>query len=301
MPDLTLDPHASEKHTQILKDLAQQRRSRLRTRVSVQSGLRGHLVEAEAYYHKRKANRHKNRNQDTPNNAQGKSKRWMTYETIDDGFLIEKQDELDGLFDMATPVNRNMVSGLNRDVDEVIIEAAFGSALSGQKGTTSSPWPADQVVPKGEGGPDTGMNVAKLRAAKKLFIKNQVVGEEEGFPELYMTLSAENHDSLLADIQATSKDFNSAPVLENGYIMHFMGFMFVLHEGTPHDTATNTRSELAWHKDGITLGEWQGIQSKLAERPDKSFNVQLYVSTRVGAVRNQDTHVAKVETHELAA
>lgn len=295
MPDLVLDPHASQSHTTIVKHLAQQKRSRLLSAVTFGT-YRGYQAEAVNHYGPRKSRRTNERNGDTPLSDQSKSRRWVSPELIEDGDLIERQDELDAIFDFANNINKAMVMGNRREVDLQIIEAFFADAQTGQKGTETTAFSASQVVAKSVGGANTSLNVAKLRAVRKLLGKAEVVDtEDEKETDLFGLITADEHDALLGDIQATSKDFNSQPVLENGRILRFMGFTFIHSEQL--GVTSNTRDCPFWHKDGMHYGEWEAIHSSLDRRPDKKNNVQIYVRSRGGATRLEEKRVVKCQTH----
>lgn len=294
---LELDPHASQLHTNLVQQLSQQRRSRLMKAVT-HGSYRGEKVEVVNQYGKRQAQRSNERNGDTPNIKGPKKRRWVSPTKIHDGELIDQQDELDAMFDFGNPTTEAMVSAIHRDMDKLIIEAFFAPAITGQKGTSTTNFPSSNVVLKTVGGNDTPLNVAKLRAAKKILMANEAIGDDDDVPEdmLWMTMSAEDHDGLLGDYQAVSKDFNSAPVLENGKIRHFLGFNFIHTEQT--SVTSNTRDNAAWVKDGMHFGTWAPLRSHVAPRPDKQFNIQFYPWTRVGATRTEEEKVIKVQTHQ---
>lgn len=295
MPGLTLDAHASQSHTQIVQHLSQQMRSRLMQAVSTAT-YRGEKAEVVNQFDEMTAVETNERNPDTPNLDVEKKRRWVTYSRVHWGHLIDKQDVLDSLFNPVSPINQGAIAAMHRKIDDKIIAAALGPAITGQAGTATTNFDtSNQNVAKSIGGNDTSLNVAKLRAAMKILMANEVVAGDMDAGEIYMAISAEEHDSLLGDIQATSKDFNSAPVLEQGRIMRFMGFNFIHSERLP--VASNTRNCIAFAKSGLHLGVWGGITSKITERNDKSHSMQVYVEEFCGATRTEEKKVVRVQCH----
>ena len=96
---------------------------------------------------------------------------------------------------------------------------------TGENGTDNTVFDTNMevAVNKGAGGA-TGMNIAKLREAKKLLMENEV---DIDMDTLWCLLTAKQHDDLLSETQAISLDYNTKPVLVDGKISQFMGFNFI--------------------------------------------------------------------------
>ena len=128
------------------------------------------------------------------------------------------------------------------------ITSFFGDARTGENGATATAFDgAGQTVAVDEGATSaTGLNVAKLRAAKKILMANEVDIDHD---PLYVALTAEQHDDMMNEIQAVSLDFNTKPVLVDGRITSFMGFNFIHSERLEADSNTYRRCP-AWAKSG---------------------------------------------------
>ena len=72
-------------------------------------------------------------------------------------------------------------------------------------------------------------NVAKLRAAKRLLMAAGVDLDSE---QVFMAITASDHDALLNETQVVSLDFNTRPTLVDGRVTAFMGINFVPVEFT---------------------------------------------------------------------
>lgn len=77
-------------------------------------------------------------------------------------------------------------------------------------------------IPTSTGGADSGLNVAKLRMMSRM-LGNNAVDEEE--MKTYVG-SYFGRESLLAEEEATSSDYNTIKALVNGQIDTFVGFSF---------------------------------------------------------------------------
>lgn len=240
------------------------------------------------------------RHSDTPLISTPHDKRWVhpfDYEWAD---LIDDQDKLRTLVEFSSPYAQNGAMALGRAKDIEIVQAFFASAKTGENGSTDTAFPSGQSVSVSTGGTTSNINVAKLQEAKKLLIAASNNMDET----CYCALTAAAHDALLKEIQIVSRDYNSAPVLENGFVKRFMGFEFIvlgqlpdgsemLQTGTD-DAAGTSRAIPVWCKSGMHLGQWGGITTKITERADKSHSTQVYVKGTFGATRTQEKKVVRI-------
>ena len=51
---------------------------------------------------------------------------------------------------------------------------------------------------------------------------------------------------------------------------------------------------MAWAKSGVGLSVGQNIETKISERPDKNYSMQVYAQMSLGATRIQDNHVVEI-------
>jgi hypothetical protein len=93
----------------------------------------------------------------------------------------------------------------------------------------------------------------------KTFLQNNVDLDRE---QITGALNAKAHDSLLGEIQVTSMDYQTKPVLEEGRIRRFMGINFVLTEEVTNICIRHRRSRR--HLDGHSvLGEQRHASRRL--------------------------------------
>ena len=152
-------------------------------------------------------------------------------------------------FDEVNELAFTISSALGRRLDQIIIDSAINAgSYAGTVGTDI-------------GGVGTGMNMAKLRKAKRYL-------DDQGVPMdgRVMLISAAGLESLLGETPVTSSDYNSVKALVNGEIDSFVGFKFETIEtrtegGLP--IAGAVRDGFAFHKDAIGLAIGMDISTKI--------------------------------------
>lgn len=231
------------------------------------------------------------RHTDTPVLNTPHDARWVFPVDYEWGDLIGKTDDYKTLASFEGPYASVAAAALNRAKDREIVDAAFSEVTkTGENGSTTTAWSTFVAANPGHliaaGG--TGMTVAKLRAARKALRQAHV---PRGV-ELFVALSAEQEDDLLAETQVISLDYNSKPVLVDGEIASFMGFNFIQSEEL--EASGSNRRNIAWAKPGLHLGMFDSVQGRISERDDKSFDVQVYASGAFGATRTQEKMIVEI-------
>lgn len=241
------------------------------------------------------------RHADTPLISTPADARWVFPNDYEWADLIDDQDKLRMLIDPQSAYVMNAVNSMRRAQDDEILQAFFATSATGENGTTSVAFPAGQIVGVNVGGVNSNLNVAKLRAAKRLFMS---AGVDLEFERLFAAISAADHDGLLNEIQVTSLDYNNKPTLVEGKVTSFMGFNFVpveFTDATAYDAAATlvsggNRLMPVWATGAIHLGMWNDITTRVSVRDDKRYATQVYAKTTVGATRTQEKKVVQIVT-----
>jgi len=276
--------------------LLQQRGSRFRGAVTEDSYV-GKAAKAVEQIGQVNAQKRTTRHSDMPLISTPHDARWVfptDYEWAD---LIDSQDKLRMLIDPTSPYVQNGGFALGRGLDDEILSAFFGTSKTGENGTTSTVFPASQLIAVTVGAAAaTGLNIAKLRAAKKKLLAAEV---DVDFEPLFCAISAEQHDDLLAETEATSLDYNTRPTLVDGRITAFMGFNFIDSEKLGVDSSGYRRNPV-WAKSGMHLGIWNDITARVDPRTDKSgVPMQPYVMGTFGATRIEEKKVVEILSSEV--
>ena len=294
--------------------LSQQMGSRL------QANVRNETQRAESAFWDRigsvAAVKRTGRHQDTPQLDTPHSRRRITLEDYLYADLIDNPDKYRSLNDPANDYVKAAVMAMGRSKDDEIIAAALGNAFGGQKGGTAVALPNAQKLAASDGATVAGvnLNVRTLRKIKKKFDENEV----DPSIKRYILVSASQIESLLAEQEITSSDFNTIRALVAGEINEFMGLTFLRIERLPQASAATTfdladhsvgagggslpavtsRRCIAWAEDGLMLATAQEVRARLEERADKAYSMQVFVEMGIGATRLEEEKVIEVIVNE---
>lgn len=292
--------------------LLQQKGGRIRACVEVEK-FKGNAASAVEQFGAVTPAKNLARHSQTPIISTPQAKRWIFPQDYDWADLIDKEDRLRMLIDPEGPYTQNARNAMARAEDEEFGTSIFNNNMTGQNGNVSTPFAAGQIVAVniGTSAATAGMNIAKLRAAKKLLL---AAGVDVDADELFCAITSIDHDNLLNEAQAISLDYNDKPVLVDGRIKAFMGFNFVQFEfidttsypqsGAQSTTASNSNSTLvnssgyrlvpAWSKKYVKLGMWNEVEASVDKRPDLRNSVQVYVTGTYGVTRLQEKGVVQM-------
>jgi hypothetical protein len=183
-------------------------------------------------------------------------------------------------FDERNELVKVVANAIGRRQDQLILDALAASSTS-------------LVVDEDEGGTDTGLNVAKLRAAKKALDKNNVPMDNR-----HIIIHANSLASLLGETAVTSTDFNTVRALVSGEVNTFLGFTFHTigdraEGGLP--VATSERKLWAFHRDAIGYAEGIAPRTEINYVPEKtSWLVNALFSA--GAIAIDAEGIVEIQT-----
>jgi len=186
-------------------------------------------------------------------------------------------------FDERNELVKVVANAIGRRQDQLILNALAASSTSA-------------IVTEDEGGTDTGLNVAKLRAAKKFMDKNNVPMEGRN-----MVIHANSLASLLSETAVTSADFNTVRALVSGELNTFLGFTFHTigdrdEGGLP--VASSERKLWAFHRDAIGYAEGIAPRTEINYIPEKtSWLVNAVFSA--GAIAIDAEGIVEIQTTDV--
>ena len=237
------------------------------------------------------------RSRDTRISDQAMAKRWIRPQQYDCAKLVDEWDEqlLGEVVLPTSPIIQSHAAAYGRTCDTIIIGALGGTAFTGATGTTQTVLPSTQKVAVNyvETGTaaNSGLTIAKLRAAKFLFDSNDVDEEEERI----IVVSAKQLQDLLRTIEVTSQDYNSVRALVDGSLNTFMGFKFRRTQLLPK--TSTVRSVYAYVKSGVILAE-RGLKTHMDIRTDLSHSLQIRSVASLAAVRMEEKKVVEIACDE---
>lgn len=245
------------------------------------------------------------RHSTTPQSDTPHSRRMVTLNDYEWADLVDAQDKIRMLIDPTSEYAMAAAWAFGRTKDDVIIAASLGSAYGGNKGTTVVAHPNSQKYAANDGSAFSSLNIITLRAVKALMDSKEVMGKR------YLACQSSQISALLGQTQVTSSDFNTVQALVKGEVNSFMGFEFIRIERLPVTTATNAviatgvvgsgagltgvnRACFAWADQGILLSKGEDFLTKMSERDDKGYAMQVYARMSIGATRMEEEQVVEV-------
>jgi hypothetical protein len=251
------------------------------------------------------------RNDPTPNFDITHSRRAVTTRRARWATIVDSKDKLENIHSPESEYAQAGMSALGRLMDDAIIAASLGTAYTGETGTTTQSLGTAQKVVPVSGGVQTKLNVQALRYVVQLFDAAEVPNENR-----YFVFSAASKNALLGQTEVSSSDYNTVKALVQGEINSFLGMQFIHSERLPlasvyssghvfntttglYDaggTAINSDSisNFAFVGDGVILGMNEGSKSRISEREDLDYGMQVYTSMDFGAVRMEEAKVVEV-------
>lgn len=241
---------------------------------------------------------------DTPH-----SRRMVTLEDYEWADLVDDQDKIRMLIDPTSQYAMAAAWAFGRSKDDVIIAQALGTAYSGEAGTVSVVHPNTQKYAANDGTSFSNLNVRTLRKVKMMFDAAEVEGKR------FIACTASQIENLLSETQVTSADYNSVKALVQGEVNSFLGFEFIRLERlalTSVTTATaasgvvgsgasltgTNRAVIAWAEQGVLLSTGEDMVSKMSERDDKGYAMQVYSRMSIGGTRMEEEQVIEIVCKE---
>ena len=267
--------------------LVQQKGSRLREYVRVNTDVQGKYDHFDRLG-STSAQKITSRHSDTPLISTPHSRRRVSMEDYNWADLVDKADKVRMLADPTSEYMKAGVWAMGRTMDDVMISAMLGNAVSVDENDSSSnvALPAAQKIAVSG---TTDMNIDKLRSAKQILDSADV---DPDLPRCIVMKSNQFYD-LLGDTQIQSSDYNTVKALVAGEIDTFMGFKFIRSERLTSDSSGDTQC-IAWIHDGVGLSLGMDVKTEISERSDKNYSTQVYAQMCLGAVRIEDEKVVEI-------
>lgn len=230
------------------------------------------------------------RHGDTPMVETPHSRRMVTMDSYEWADLIDDSDKVRLLADPTSSYAKAAAAAMGRAMDDTIIAAATGNALTGKAGATSTAMDSSHIIAHGS----ADLTIAKLITAKKTL---DLASVDPSIPR-YIAVGPDQVEALLNTTSVTSSDFNTVKALVQGDIDTFLGFKFITT--TRLAVASNIRTCFAWAGDGIKMAVGKDVTSRIDERSDKSYSTQVYYCATFGATRMEESKVVSVLCDESA-
>ncbi len=236
-------------------------------------------------------------------------RRMVTITPYHVGDFVDSFEKVQTLADPKSAIVENFVLALGRERDRVIFEAIFGTAFAGKEGTTAVPWPTTATtagglrVDESFGTANSGLILAKLIEAKRAWLSKH--NDPQMDPPVCI-INADGLADLLNTTEVRSSDYNTVKALVKGEVDTFV-FKFVQWEGyvkngtnVMRGTSPGAGNEAVdrypvFPKRAIVNAIGMDVQTRITERPDRSFHWYAYARAQFGAVRMEENRIIEIE------
>jgi hypothetical protein len=289
----TVDNVFVSTYESILRHLAQQMPSRLRSKVTERG------VDSEEHNWERlgtaEAQVKSTRLQPTPVQDWPWSRRVSVPTTYDVGDSTEQEDIVQMIIDPNSNLAQSQGYAMRRAYDDEIIAAATGTALDGAG--VNQPFPnAQKVFGSAVDTYDEPLDFDKVTQVTEKFMDNDIDPDE---PKC-IVIGPVQARKLLQLTEATSGDYNALrPLTSKGYVESWMGYTWIVSTRLNHPTAPGTDIDcFAMTKKALGLQVNRDITSRIAEDPSISFAWRIYSFMTIGAVRVEDEHIVWLQLQD---
>lgn len=224
-------------------------------------------------------------------------RRWVSPRDFDLAQQVDKFDKFRVMNDPESSLMQTALAAVGRQIDDVVIPAFFGAAMTGEQGATSTTEPSGQVIAVDfASAAAIGLTAKKIIEVRRLFGLNEVNLDTD---QIYIAIDAFQNAQLLNDYLVISQDFNPSfnpgrPVQDGkGRVMQWLGCEFV-HSERLQSTADPYLRVPAWCYSGMHFAMW-GIMTKVSERNDlRGYPWQLYNMLTCNATRLEEVKVEEI-------
>lgn len=231
----------------------------------------------------------------------GFTRRWVFPAEREKAQLIDTFDELQTIVDPKSQYVQGAAMAFGRAVDDIIIQAAFGTNQTGQDAASLTPEtfntnlttaasPGFQIGVQYGASVNTGLTIQKMIELRRALRHYHVDLEMD---PVTLVIGSQQEADLLSQVQVVSTEFNDKPVLVDGRVTRFLGFDILVSERLQY--TSTTRLCLAFAKSGLHLGVWKDFLNRITIRYDLSSQpYQIYTQMMIGATRTQPGKVFQI-------
>lgn len=220
---------------------------------------------------------------------------WVTPTPYDYSQTVDHFEALKMLSDPSSKWVEASRKAIARAWDNEINSAFWRATKSGQNGgSTTAFLAAQQVAVNYDAGANTGLTVAKLKAARKLYIANEV---DLDATELFVAITDDQDEDLLNEAQYISGDYGR-PVMDGKKLKAFLGFNFVHFQRLSTD-GSGYRRVPVFTKDAIEFRTAEMLQTSVNKLTTKRGEPwEVYAMSTFGAARTDNKLVVEIKCAE---
>ena len=230
------------------------------------------------------------------------SRRWVFPVDKSANQLIDSFDKLKTAIEPTSQYSDVAAAAVAREWDDRLIQAAFATAQigtdAGSLTTETFSTTSWQIASTFGSSAASGLTVAKMIEAKRVFRKAQVEVDEEAMTWI---TNSQGESDLLNQVQVVSSDFaGNRPTLVDGKVTRFMGFDIIYSERLT--STSNVRQNIPFVRSGLYLGVWLDTMNDVTQRRDlESLPYQIYTMMSSGATRLEPGRLLQVLCADTSA
>lgn len=183
-----------------------------------------------------------------------------------------------------------------RQIDRLIIDAALGSAYTGEEGTTLTPLGSSQTVAENYAqtgsAVNSGMTFQKITRAAALMDEAELPEGQRVF-----VVAPEDAQYMLNTIpELKSSDFTRNQIIDKGGLhgVKWMGFDWVVSTLLPK--SGNVRSCVAFHQKYVLFADGEK-RARISELVERSHAILMITYARMNAMRREEKGVVCVKSY----
>jgi len=266
-----------------LRDLVEQSYSKTRPAVSIE------MAKGEKHFFNRlgslEVSGRTGRNEAIDLTDAAHSRRMATLGFYDLATTLDPIDNLQRSLELTSPYARKHASAHGRNLDDVVIAAALGTAATGQTGSATQSFDSNNQVAHGA----VGFTVAKFNAAMQKLEAGEVDVENEA---MVLMLGSKGVQDLMGESNFVSFDYNDSKPLTGRSLPSFRGVNIIRTQRVPDETSGTTFRGLLMTADTIKVAMAQDIKVTVTNRNDLKGNpLQIYTEMAFGAVRMEEATI----------
>jgi hypothetical protein len=215
--------------------------------------------------------------------------------------LVDQFDELRTIVDPKPGIAEAVSAAGGRYFDDLIINAANGTASTGVDSSNFSTESFSTTVSTSGGylvadtfgaSASTGMTYPKMVEAWRVMRHAQVDLDAEA---PCLLIASQQESDLKKQQEVISKEYNENVVVSDGRVTRVGGFDLVVSERLNTSSSNSLRNCLAFVQSGLHLGIWRDMNVKIDNRVDLTAHPwQLYAMLSAGATRTQLFKVVQI-------
>lgn len=219
---------------------------------------------------------------------------------------VDNFDEVRMLSDMTSSITMAQAAQLGRKIDNQILRAARGDALTGKTGSTIVSLPSSQKIAidshqYDSGTGNVGMTVSKMQEIQEVFDDAQV-----DLADRFVVMDPFNYQTLISDERASSSDYiGEERVLFDRRLKTYLQMNVIVLPRSQFETSASGIYNIAFSREGMlyVMGQQGLIQGDIFEDKKKeSIGTYISKSQLTGAAtRLQEPCVIEIDNLATSA